>query len=123
MLQRLSNPKNPFGFSGVFSISGIALTFRRDAYDALKQSEHHLNFPLEILLTISKTYSRLIDINLFVTTMVKTWEASVEEAKRENIDSQVVSDQRKKHTRTLFQSVRAIALEAQTDLCDLLAKL
>src|ERR1700722_9199917 len=75
IIEKLKHTNNSFGFPSVFTVSGIALSFRKDVYEAIKQSEQYLNLPPEISLGMSKAYSRLIDINLFVSTMVATWEA------------------------------------------------
>ncbi len=123
MIVRLENANTAFGFPAVFTIAGTAGTFRRDAYEAVKQSEQYLSFTPETSLKMARGYARLSDIRPFIDTMVVTWEASEKEAAREEVNQKVVDHQRREQTMVIIKGARAIALEAQTDLKQLVVEL
>lgn len=123
MIARLENSSTAFGFPSVFGIAGTASTFRRDAYEAVKQSENYLSFTPEISLKMARGYSRLADIRSFIDTMVITWEASEKEAAREEVSSTIVEHQRREQTMFIIKGARAIAIEVQDDLKKLVVEL
>ncbi len=116
LLQKLGEHNNPFGFSSVFTISGTALSFRKDVFETIKQSEQNLNIPLKISLKITQGYSRLADINLFISSMVTTWNSSEEEGIRTGINPIIIDQQRQDQAKIIIKGARAITIEAQTIL-------
>ena len=121
IIQRLGT-NTSFGFSSVFTILGVSLRFRKNAYEAIRQTEYSLNLNPEFVLKISKAYLRLADINLFISTMVETWESSVEEGEREGISPEIINQQRHDQVGVIISEAKAIAAEARINLNSLLVE-
>ena len=119
----LENPENTFGLGAASTISGVTSSFRKGAYESVKQNESNLNLSPEISLSISKAYSRMADIGLFISTIMTTWNLSEAEAEREGVAEAIVDQQRQQQIRIIVSGTKALSIEVQADLNQLLIDL